>query len=323
MAGVYGDVVTGANAGNYNPGQQGVFAEFPLMTPKYARNTGLRDAEFKDTLARMYVALPDASPAFISAYLASLPADDRVQALAQVLIGPNRSSSAPTGFIDFFLSQAQERFSEKVQVDQVLGDNYVAWYFGQDPPVFQYSGNLLNSLQDDQTTGFALAYQNIFRGTALAQRGSLLRLRYDNVIVSGSINDMTRVLNAENELICPFSFSILVKEYVVLVLPQFTKMTVQDFVQLQTQFAPETALSRIASSAATRVLTSTVSPPVLSQTSSVGQEPPASPVQPNTTPPQQLQDAVASSIQSPVTTGTSVDPSQIAPAPPPLATISF
>lgn len=219
-----------------NRRQHGVFGLHPLATPKYAFNKGARDNEFKESLARMYVSLADASEQLKKQYLSSLPGDAATQALAKVLIGLGQQRGG-TGFIDFFLQQVNESWQESVQVDKVLGDNFVAFYFGQEPPIFQYAGTLLNSQQDDQRSGFALAYQHIMRGTQLARRNALLRIKYDNVIVSGTMNTHTQAINAENELVVPFTFTLLVKEYVVLRNPRFTKKSQSDFVQLATRFA--------------------------------------------------------------------------------------
>lgn len=287
----------------YNPGQQGVFGLHPLMTPKYARNEGLRDAEFKETLARMYVSLADADQKTKSLYLKSLPKDDRVQALAKVLIGSGAGSGGGAGFIDFFLSQAQESFNEKLQVDEVLGDNYVAFYFGQAPPIFSYSGMLLNSQQDDQVTGFALAYQHLLRGTSLARRGALLRLRYNGVIVSGTVNSMTAALGAENELAVPFSFTLLVKEYVILRQPAYVKVSEENFVKLSTQFDPEGILKQIGKSQNARVRTTLLTPNVLAQESVAGaEEVEGIPADDTQSPPEQLQSKIDEASQPTSTT---------------------
>lgn len=286
-------------AGFYNPRQYGVFSANPLATPKYAINNGIpRDAEYKETLARMYVSLANTSAETIDAYLRSLPDDARVQALGQVLTGPNTTRSTSNGFIDFFLQQVNESFQEKLQIEEVLGDNYVAWYFGQAPPIFQYNGTLLNSKQDDQVTGFALAYQHLIRGSALAQRGTLLRLRYDNVIVGGTVNSMTRVLNADNEMACPFAFSILVKEYVVLLEPEFSKITPEDYVQLQSEFYENSAADAIGEVSDRRVRLKAVMPARVSIASSAGQEEPANPPDPALPKPQQMQSLINQSVQT-------------------------
>lgn len=257
----------GSASNQYNPRQQGVFALNPLATPKYARNRGLRDAEFRDTLARIYISLADASDAVRSAYLASLPGDQATQALAKVLLGGN--SKGGSGFIDFFLTQANEPFQEIVQVEKVLADDYVAFFYGQQPPQFQYSGMLLNSMQDDQRSGFARAYQQMLRGTQLAKRGALARLRYDSVIVSGVMMAHQQTLTAENEMIVPFSFTFLVKEYVILNNPLFTKTSPEDYVKIVAD-AAVAALGPVGTVTDARVRTAAITTPSPSAVSTAG-----------------------------------------------------
>ena len=278
--GVTKDNTVSTSTKAYNPRQYGVFGANPLMTPKYAVNKGLRDAEFRETLARMFISLSTASPDAVDQYLTDIPQDEQTQALAATLIGQQSCNAATmaTGFIDFFLQQVQTNFQEKVQVDEVLGDNYVAWFFGQAPPTFQFSGTLLNSQQDDQTTGFALAYQHLIRGSQLARRGSLLRIRYDNVIVSGAVVQMSSVLNAENELACPFNFSMLVKEYVLIRAAQFVKMNWADFIQLSTSFNTTRASENAVGAAQdSRARATAVTPATLHAESAAGSEPATGP----------------------------------------------
>jgi hypothetical protein len=229
--------ITENKNGNYNPRQQGVFAQNPLMTPKYSRFKS-RDAEYRDTLARLYISLPltgdpTADATVRENYLNSLPNDASTRALADVLLSGNGAAGSGAGYIDFFLTQVQESFQEIVQIDKVLADDYVAFFYGQSPPQFQYSGMLLNSMQDDQRSGFARVYEYMLRGTQLARRGALARLRYDSVIVSGTMIAHQQQLIAENELAVPFSFTFLVKEYVVLNNAQFTRLEPADFVALE------------------------------------------------------------------------------------------
>ena len=268
MAGPYGqfvDLNTGAS--QYNPRQQGVFALNPLATPKYAKNRGARDAEFRDSLARIYISLADSSDAVRSAYLASLPGDQATQALAKVLLGAN--SQGGSGFIDFFLTQASEPFQEIVQIDKVMSDDYVAFFFGQNPPQFQYSGMLLNSMQDDQRSGFARAYQLMLRGTQLARRGALARLRYDSMVVSGVMLASQQQLVADNEMAVPFSFTFLVKEYVILNNPQFNKTSTADYVKIAAD-AAIAALGPVGTATDTRVRTAAIMPPVPAAVSTAG-----------------------------------------------------
>jgi len=136
-----------------------------------------------------------------------------------------------------------------------LGDNYVAFFFGQEPPIFQYAGSLLNSMQDDQRTGFGLAYQHLLRGSQLAKRGGLVRIRYDSTIVSGTLISTGQTLNADNELIVPFQFSVLVKEVVWLQPDKGVKLSPADFVQLSSLFDEQNALGKVGRAQDVRVRT--------------------------------------------------------------------
>lgn len=271
MAGPYGNIRE-ANDIADDPSvqrQQGIFADQPLSTPKYARNIGARDNEFRNTMARLYISLADASPATQAAYLAGLPQE--AQALAQVLLGNNNQGAS--GFIDFILSQAVEQVAEVVQVEKVVGDDYVAFFFGQAPATFQYSGFLMNSMQDDQRSGFAVAYNQILRGTKLAQSGALARLRYDSVIVSGTLTMHQQTLNAENEMAVPFSFSFLVKEYFIVNNPLFQRTKPDDYVKLATDTAVSN-LGPVGSPSDVRVRSTMVLPPNLAAVGAAGQEEP-------------------------------------------------
>ena len=253
-----------ASTNRYNPNQQGVFALFPAMTPKYARNAGERDAEYKETLARMYLSLAGTDVEAKNAYLRTLPPDANIQALAKVLIGDTASTG--TGFIDFFLDQIQESFSEKVQISEVLSDHYVAYFFGAAPPIFTFSGTLLNSFQDDHSVGMYQAYTYLLRGTECAKRGSLLRLRYDSVIVSGTIVSMSKTLNAQNELAVPFNFQLLVKEYIVVIPPSLATTKVEE------SFDPNHVLTPIGSASDVRVHATMFAPNNAANNSAAGKD---------------------------------------------------
>jgi hypothetical protein len=313
-----------ANNGGTSPGQQGVFGLNPLMTPKYAKWQP-RDAEYKDTLARLYISLPtlgdgSVDPAVRTAFLNSLPSDPATKALAQVMIaGPGGG----TGFVDFFLSQASERFQEVVQLDKVLSDDYVAFFFGQEPPRFEYSGFLLNSLQDDQRSGFLRAYSALLRGTQLARRGALARLRYDSVIVSGTMLAHQQTLNADNELAVPFSFSFLVKDYVIQTNLPFAKVNQSQYVQLAADLAVAN-LSSIGTVQTKGVTAVAVPPPIPAATSTAGAAQNTNVVDASQTAQQQTVAAANAASQPPSPTSNirgNINPG--APVPPPSFATGF
>ena len=157
----------------------GVFGHMVGATPKYALNQGQRDAEYRETMARLFIQVPEEER---EQFVSSCPPE--TQPLARVLCG-----GAGTGFVDFLLTQVSEGFQEKIQVVESLSDNFIVYSFGQRAPQFNYAGVLLNTYQDDQRVWMMRLYQDVLRATQLARRRKLVRLRYDSVIVSGVLTN--------------------------------------------------------------------------------------------------------------------------------------
>ncbi len=202
------------NANTQPESNLGVFGKNPGATPKYAFNSGKpRDAEYSETLSRLFIELPRNR---IADFLKSVSPQTRP--LAQVLAtGTGTGGAGGTGFIDFLLTQANEGFQEKTQIVDTLTDNYVAFYSGQEPPVFQYGGVLLNTYQDDQRVWMLRLYREILRGTRLANRNLIARLRYDSFIVSGYLENLSLSLVGDTDNTgSQFYFSMRVKRMQVI-----------------------------------------------------------------------------------------------------------
>ena len=200
---------------------RGVFAEFPLTTPKYMRHPdgGRASRDGLETLARMYIVIDNANDASVQKKIASIKSgmDAESKELVDYLVGTGRSkdskySANNTGYVDFFLQNVARSYSEKVQVVDVLEDNYVAFFYGQQPPTFAFSGYVLNTYQDDWAMRMLRIYRDLARGTQLARRGLLFYIRFDSTIVSGSLLNLQLNLDAAFEMTLPFSFQMLVKK---------------------------------------------------------------------------------------------------------------
>src|SRR5512136_2286821 len=202
-----GETLTGVLAAGES---SGVFANQPGSTPKYAINQGQRDAEHRETLARLFVQISEKER---DQFVRSVPPESRM--LAEVLCGTGVGASGGTGFVDFLLTQAVEPFQEKVQVVETLSDNFVVYLFGQAAPQFQYSGVLLNTYQDDQRVWMMRLYRDILRGTQLARRRKLVRLRYDSVIVTGVLIAHQQALTGDQENSAQFSFTMIPTQYTI------------------------------------------------------------------------------------------------------------
>lgn len=205
----------------------GVYAAWPGCTPKYMRHRGpLANGDSLETMARMYVRIKGSSKskheARHASFMRSMP-DQETRDVAGVLFGGSyvgeneskegrRSKTLGQGYIDFILQQADHSVNEKFSVAEVLSDNYVSFFFGQQAPIFTYRGMLMNSYQDDWAMNMNRVFRSIARGTQLARRGLLLYLRYDSVLVSGALTAMSMSHRAESETGVPFTFQLLVKK---------------------------------------------------------------------------------------------------------------
>ena len=176
----------------------GVFGPHPGATPKWALNRGPRGAEKRETLARLFIDVTDNERVRLQQ---ALPQE--LQNLASVLTN--------TGYIDFILTNATETLQEKTQIVDTLTDGYVAFYTGQEPPVFQYSGTVLNTYQDDQRVWLLQMYRSIIRGTRMANRNLICRLKYDSFIVSGYLESLNYGLLGMTDIAGSFTFNMRVK----------------------------------------------------------------------------------------------------------------
>jgi hypothetical protein len=254
------------NKGNATP-RMGIYATNPGATPKYARNRGRRDAEYSDTIARLYIELP--STLNIQDFLNGLPEETR--ALGEVLAhGGSTGGTGGTGFIDFAITSAQESFTEKTQIVNTLTDNYVAFYAGQEAPLFNYSGTVLNTYQDDQRVWLLRLYRDILRGTRLAQRGLIASLRYDSFIVHGYLENLVMTIQSATQMSGQFNFSFRVKEMVIHT-PSLSLPTISN--NLSVGVLPAQTVSEASTSnARTATVTSDMAPTAQSQPAAISGE---------------------------------------------------
>lgn len=220
---------------NGQRGAGGVFANFMQgMTAKYSKNTdGYRTDFYRNTLARLFVRVNTSE---MNLFLGTVTDDHTRERLVPRLVGnpaprqENRISGgaangdatahaeetvSTNGYLDFFIRTANMPLQEKMDLKETLADNYVAYFFGQAPPVWGFSGWLFNSVQDDQATNFLRIYLEILRGTQLARRQKVVSLKIDSYIITGTIVSANFTLESQSETAVPFQFQLLVKRVAI------------------------------------------------------------------------------------------------------------
>lgn len=185
-------------------------------TSKHALNSGERyDPVEKNTLARIFVAVP---PNERTLFFDSI-GDRHVQSkLAPAVTGTTRDATGDgvgKGYVDFFLEQVEHSVRENFQVAPTLEGNYVVYSFDQEPPIWPYSGVLINTKQDDQASNFFRLYVHIFRLAQLSKRKLVVALRYDSYIVHGAMVNLRLTHSSDVQMKVPFSFQLLVKKVII------------------------------------------------------------------------------------------------------------
>jgi hypothetical protein len=220
---------------------RGVFGEQPGMTPKYARNVGGREADFRETMARLFIQV---GPAEYERFVNSVRANDPdSESLARVLAGTNQGAGGAmggVGYVDFLLQSAPINIQEKFSISETLADNYVLYAFGQQAPTFSYGGTLINTKQDDQAVNMLRIYSSMIRASQLARRQKVVRLRYDSYIVTGAAVGFNMSLGSEMESAVSFNLMLVVKSLQILPNPDYA-LTIVD-----SNFAPTDMLPKLA-----------------------------------------------------------------------------
>jgi hypothetical protein len=121
------------------------------------------------------------------------------------------------GYIDFMLLGLSISRSERQQIQVAQNDNFVEYFFGSSPSGIQLQGVLYDTLQDDWNNNWFEAYWHVWRGTLLARRRQLLRLRVYDRVYSMTVASASESLSANNPM--GWSFSLTGTLYSVTRLP--------------------------------------------------------------------------------------------------------
>lgn len=122
-------------------------------------------------------------------------------------------------FVNFFLTDMQVAFNEKLQITQTFGDNEVVYYFGRQPLLINISGLLFDSLENDWFSKFLTLYAGVLRGTQLAKSFSLVQITFPNLVVTGTISSFTYTQNSQRDTDIPFQMQFVAKEAIPLPVP--------------------------------------------------------------------------------------------------------
>lgn len=135
------------------------------------------------------------------------------------LIGPSGDATTmsdpdgtkTSGYDKFLITGVSCAMTEKTQVTQVFGDNEVVYYFGREPIIFNISGVLIDSPDNDWFAQWMKMYSEFLRGTQLAKNYELLRIVLPNMTITGTISGFNWNQDANRDVDLPFSFQFIAK----------------------------------------------------------------------------------------------------------------
>ncbi len=114
---------------------------------------------------------------------------------------------------DWILQSVHESRVEKTQVVETFGDSYF-YVFGQRPRSIAFSGLLMNTQDYNWRSIFWENWDQFFRATKLVEKGAMLYIHWDDIIVAGyPVNAMcNEVADSPNAM--RFSFNLFVTDYI-------------------------------------------------------------------------------------------------------------
>lgn len=117
-------------------------------------------------------------------------------------------------FSKFFLESVAESHQEKMQTVETFNDWYV-FFYGERPPVYNFSGYLLNTASYNWYNEFMYYYENYWRGTQAVKMGGKIFLTYNFQQVQGYLLSVSTNLNAISDKAAPFVISMIVTKRMI------------------------------------------------------------------------------------------------------------
>jgi hypothetical protein len=138
--------------------------------------------------------------------------DGNTKGLGKSLEQPLKDAIVGSGYNSFLLTSIQGSLDEKVQITEVFGDAEVTYFFGRQPLQLQFSGVLIDSVDNDWFTQWLGMYSEVLRGTQLAKNYELIQIVTPNMTMTGTIIRSSWSQSSERDVDIPFQFTFLAKK---------------------------------------------------------------------------------------------------------------
>lgn len=112
-------------------------------------------------------------------------------------------------FTKFILESTAEGHAERSQISETFGSFYV-FFFGERPPVYNFSGTLINTKDINWRQDFQFYYDNYLRGTKCVDRNARIVLTYGGRQIEGFMLNFQTTTDAAVEAGVKVTFQIIV-----------------------------------------------------------------------------------------------------------------
>jgi hypothetical protein len=118
-------------------------------------------------------------------------------------------------YANFILQQLQDQRTEKQQIIQTFGEDYI-FFFGEQPRFINASGILLNTRDFNWKNEFLENYERYLRGTRLVELNARLYLYFDDIVIEGYLINSSITHSADMPYHVQFQFQMFVCQYATL-----------------------------------------------------------------------------------------------------------
>lgn len=112
-------------------------------------------------------------------------------------------------YTKFFLESVSEQHTERSQIVETFGDFYV-FFFGERPPMYSFTGTLINTANFAWVSDFKFYYDAYLRGTRCVENNARLILTYGGRQIEGFMMNFQTQTEASMEAGVKVSFNVVV-----------------------------------------------------------------------------------------------------------------
>ncbi len=123
----------------------------------------------------------------------------------------NKDVELIPGYTKLILESVQESHQERSQIVETFGDFYVFLY-GERPPMYNFSGTLINTKNYNWVSDFIFYYENFLRGTKCVEQNARIVMMYGGRMIEGFMLGMSMATDAILEAGVKVSFSLVVTD---------------------------------------------------------------------------------------------------------------